>query len=162
MSLPNYQLPVVDSPVDYSRLHTAEWIQARIEELQKLRPDPLIALAPGAPKDQERLYRGIARELCALRDELELVKRLGVGAKWRPVTGDTRFPLNRRARAFKGLSAEELAQRMRDLLAKAEATSDRLKARSFRYQAATYRWKAEQRAIQTGQPIPDMPKEAAA
>ena len=35
MSLPNYQLPVVDSPVDYSRLHTAEWIQARIAELQK-------------------------------------------------------------------------------------------------------------------------------
>ena len=95
MSLPNYQMPVVDSPVDYSRLHTAEWIQARIAELQKLRPDPLIALAPGAPKDQERLFRGIARELCTLRDELELVKRLGVGAKWRPIDALPRTtPLN--------------------------------------------------------------------
>ena len=163
MSLPNYQLPVVDSPVDYSRLHTAEWIQARIEELQKLRPDPLIALAPGAPKDQERLYRGIARELCALRDELELVKRLGVGAKWRPIDALPRTtPLNARVRKYRGLTAEQLADRMRALLRKAEATKDPRLAQRYRYQASTYRWKAEQRARQLGQPIPDMPKEAAA
>ena len=162
MTLPYFQGPIQDNPVDYARLRSLEELDARIAELQAARPDPLVALKPGAPRELEARYRAIARELCSLREERELVQRLGVGAKWHPVTGDTRFPLNRRARAFKGLSAEELAQRMRDLLAKAEATSDRLKARSFRYQAATYRWKAEQRAIQTGQPIPDMPKEAAA
>ena len=64
-------------------------------------------------------------------------------------------------RKFRGLTAEQLADRMRALLRKAEATKDPGLAQRYRYQASTYRWKAEQRARQLGQPIPDMPKEAA-